>query len=258
MLLPALTIGAFAKSALRSSAGLWTVVSSFEKATYLSDGSQVIVITSRHVPPGPLYVTVDTADVSADDGAVGTCAEDRLELGAHSINLGSASVWTGFLPDPGRLTAQRATIIDTLSPVAGHSALAAEPYRRWAKRGFAKLQQRDFDGIARSLAGLGPGFTPAGDDALAGLLVTEVASGRLTPGEWLIDPETAERTNIVSLAFMRCAAAGQAIAPVHDILMAGAAGDRATCRSACEELVSVGGTSGADIAFGMWSALLSV
>ena len=257
MLLPALTIGEFAESALRASAGLWKVVASFEKATYLSDGSQVVVITSRDVPLGPLYVTVDAADVSVDDETVVRCAHDLLELGKHSISLGSAGIWTGFLPDRGRLTAQRATILDTLSPVAGQSALAAEPYRRRADSGIAKLRQQDYHGIARSLAGLGPGFTPAGDDALAGLLATEVAGGRLAPGDWLIDPETAERTNIVSLAFIRCAAAGQAIAPVHDILMAGAAGDGAACRAACDELVSVGGTSGADIAFGMWAALHS-
>ncbi len=255
MLLTALTIGALAQSALRTSAGPWKVVASFEKAVYLSHGSEVIVVTSRQVPPGPLHVNIDADRVFAKDGAALTCDEGHLGLGPHSVTLTSADVWTGVLPDPDRLTAQRATIMTALAPVASKSALVAAPYSRLANEGMEWLQQRDFDRIARSIVGLGPGFTPAGDDALAGLLVTAVASGRLAPGDWLIDPETARRTSLMSLAFVRCAAAGQAIAPVHDLLMAGAAGDATACRAACAELASVGGTSGADIAFGMWAGL---
>ena len=253
--LAALTIGVAAESALRTTAGPWKVMASFEKAAYLSNGSEVIVVTSRQVPPGPLYVTVDADRVFAKEGAVLTCEKGQFELGSQSVTLKSADVWTGVLPDPDRLTAQRATIMTALAPVAGQSALVAAPYSRLANEGMEWLQQGDFGGIARSIVGLGPGFTPAGDDALAGLLVTAVASGQLAPGEWFIDPETAGRTNLMSLAFVRCAAAGQAIAPVHDVLIAGAAGEATACRAACAELASVGGTSGADIAFGMWAGL---
>jgi hypothetical protein len=255
VLLSALRIGAFAESALRTSAGPWKVVASFEKAAYLSHGSEVIVVTSRQVPPGPLYVTVDADRVFAEDGAALHFETGLLELGPHSVTIRSADVWTGVLPDPERLTAQRAMIMTALAPVANQSALAAAPYSRPANEGMERLQQRDFDGIARSIVGLGPGFTPAGDDALAGLLLTTVASGRLAPGDWFIDLETARRTSLMSLAFVRCAAAGQAIAAVHDVLMAGAAGEAKACRAACAELASVGGTSGADIAFGMWAGL---
>ena len=255
MLLTALTIGAFAESALRTSAGPWRVVASFEKAAYLSADSEVIVVASRQVPPGPLHVTIDADRVFTNDGAALTYDESHLKLGPHSVTLTSANRWTGMLPDPDQLTAHRATIMNALAPVAAQSALVAAPYSLSANEGMECLQQRDFDGIARSIVGLGPGFTPAGDDALAGLLVTAVASGRLAPGDWSIDPETARRTSLMSLAFVRCAAAGQAIAPVHDVLMAGAAGEATACRAACAKLASVGGTSGADIAFGMWAGM---
>ncbi|HLF60081.1 MAG TPA: DUF2877 domain-containing protein [Acidimicrobiia bacterium] len=255
MPLTALTIGAFTESALRTSPGPWKVVASFEKAAYLSHGSEIIVVTSRQVPPGPLYVTVDADRVQAKDGAVLNFEEGHLGLGPPSVTLTSADVWAGVLPEPQQLSAQRAMIMTALAPVAGQSALAGAPYSRPAKEGLQWLQQGDLDVIAWSIIGLGPGFTPAGDDALAGLLVTAIASGRLGPGEWSIDPETARRTSLISLAFLRCAAAGQAIAPVHDVLMAGAAGEAAACRAACAELAAVGGTSGADIAFGMWAGL---
>jgi len=126
---------------------------------------------------------------------------------------------------------------------------------RLANEGIEPLQHGDFDGIAQSIVGLGPGFTPAGDDALAGMLMIAVATGQLAPGDWITNPETARRTSLMSLAFVRCAAAGQAIAPVHELLLVGAAGDAAACRAACAKLATIGGTSGADIAFGMWAGL---
>jgi len=253
--LAALTIGASAESALRTTAGPWKVVASFEKAAYLLNGSEVIVVTSRQVPPGPLYVTVDADRILATDGAFVTYESGHLELGSQSVTLASAGVWTGVLPDPDRLTAQQAAITTALAPVAGKSALAAAPYSRLANDGMDWLRQGDFDEVARSIVGLGPGFTPAGDDALAGLLITAIASGRLAPGDWIINPATAGRTSLMSLAFVRSAAEGQAIAPVHDVLIAGVAGEAMACRAACAELASVGGTSGADIAFGMSAGL---
>ena len=255
MPLTALTIGAFAESALRTSAGPWRVVASFEKAAYVSDGSEVIIVASRQVPPGPLSVTIDADRVFAHDGAALTYHEDHLELGPISVTLTSANRWTGLLPAPDQLSVQRATIVDALAPVAARSALVVAPYSRPTNEALERLQHGDFDGIARSLVGLGPGFTPAGDDALAGMLVIAVACGRLAPGDWLIDPETAGRTNQMSLAFVRCAAAGQAIAPVHEVLVSGAAGEATACRAACAKLAAVGGTSGTDIAFGMWAGL---
>jgi hypothetical protein len=255
MPLSALTIGAFAKSALRTVVGPWKVMASFERAAYISHGAEIIVVTSRQVAPGPLYVTVDVDRLSAEEGATARFERDLLELGPHSVTLSSADVWTGGLPDPGRLSGNREAISAALDPVADQSALNAAPYSRIADQGMERLGLLDFDGIARSIVGLGPGLTPAGDDALAGLLVTAVAGGWLAPGDWVIDPETARRTTPMSLAFMRCAAAGQAISPVHDVLLAGAAGRATACRAACAELASLGGTSGADIAFGMRAGL---
>ncbi len=255
MVLEALTIGAVAQGALRTSAGPWIVVASFDSAIYLSDGGRVIAITARQVPPGPIYVTVDSDRLFAKDGEVLICHDGHLLLGQYSISLSSAHVWQGRLPDPDRLIARRAMIMDALGPVAGRSALAAAPYARPAAQAMGWLQQRNFAELTRCILGLGPGLTPAGDDALAGLLVSAAAGGKLFDGGWLVDPQTARRTSLISLAFVRCAAAGQAIAPVHDVLMAGAAGEATACRAACAELGTVGATSGADIAFGMRAGL---
>ena len=100
MVLEALTIGAVAQGALRTSAGPWIVVASFDSAIYLSDGGRVIAITARQVPPGPIYVTVDADRLFAKDGQALVCHDGHLLLGQYSISLSSAHVWQGRLPDP--------------------------------------------------------------------------------------------------------------------------------------------------------------
>ncbi len=253
--LTALTIGADAAAGLKDSAGKRMVVASFTDATYVSDGRRMIVVTSRRVSCGPTYVVVDTDDVTVEMGARVVVHPGRLELGHLQIALGTAAVWTGELPDPQALVAASDVVIDALAPVARRSEITAAPYARHLGAACAALGQRDFDRVARSIVGLGPGLTPAGDDALAGLLVVAVALGVLAPGEWTPSAEVAARTNPLSLSFVRLAATGQAIGPVHDVLVAGARRNRRACERAAETLLRVGSTSGADIAFGMRAGL---
>jgi hypothetical protein len=253
--LAALTIGADAAAGLNDSVGTRMVVASFTDATYISGGRRMMVVTSRRVSSGPTYVVVDSDDVAVEMGARVAVHPGRLELGNLQIALGAAALWTGELPDPQSLVAASDLVIDVLAPVARRSEITAAPYARHLGAACAALGQRDFDRIARSIVGLGPGLTPAGDDALAGLLVVAVAVGVLAPGEWTPSAEVAARTNPLSLSFVRLAATGQAIGPVHDVLVAGASGNRGACERAAETLLRVGGTSGADIAFGMRAGL---
>ena len=213
--LAALTIGADAAAGLNDSVGTRVVVASFTDATYISDGRRMMVVTSRHVSCGPTYVVVDSDDVTVEIGARVAVHPGRLELGHLQIALGIAAVWTGELPDPQSLVAASDLVIDVLAPVARRSEITAAPYARHLGAACAALGQRDFDRVARSIVGLGPGLTPAGDDALAGLLVVAVAVGVLAPGEWTPSAEVAARTNPLSLSFVRLAATGQAIGPVH-------------------------------------------
>ena len=253
--LTALTIGADAAVSLRDSVGTWAVVASFTDATYAVNDQRMLVVVSRRVSPGPMYVAVDSDDVSVEMGARVGSHPDRLELGHLQISLRTAAVWTGELPDPQALVAASDLVIDALAPVARRSEITAAPYARHLGAACAALEQRDFDGVARSIVGLGPGLTPAGDDALAGLLVVAVAVGVLAPNEWTPSAEVAARTNPLSLSFVRLAATGQAIGPVHDVLVAGARRNRRACDRAAETLLRVGGTSGADIALGMRAGL---
>jgi hypothetical protein len=88
---------------------------------------------------------------------------------------------------------------------------------------------------ARSLAGLGPGLTPAGDDLLAGAAATVAGLGEavglngLAWSAWLAaltGPEARARTTALSAKLLELAALGTVLRPVLPLLDLGPAGDR--------------------------------
>jgi uncharacterized protein DUF2877 len=113
---------------------------------------------------------------------------------------------------------------------------------------------------AESLVGLGPGLTPSGDDMLTGvLLALRLLGGAIRGGTravWLADWLSAavtcyasERTTSVSATLLHCAARGQAAAEVAAVLRAFAGQEAAG--PAMARLLTVGHTSGADLAWGL-------
>jgi len=250
-------IGSFAAAALARSTGAWRVLATFPTATYLTDGTDTVVLTARDVAPGPIHVTTGSDLVAVDPRDEMVVTADRLVIGAHTIDISETPQWLGSLPAASDLLTVRETLGPALDRVAGTSALAAEPFAARARSAFDAAGRRGPDAMAELLIGLGPGLTPAGDDALAGFLIVSIAMGRIVPGSWRMHRTLARRTNAMSRAYIQCAAEGQAIAHVHHVLLGAARGDRAARDAACHALAGVGGTSGADIAFGM-SAGLSI
>jgi hypothetical protein len=123
--------------------------------------------------------------------------------------------------------------------LARQSALLAEPLRaRWEEAS----ARHDLASVGRLLGGLGPGLTPSGDDALAGIFLATRLRGPETERH-LVDLATRVDTHEISRAFLTWAARGHSIEPVHRLL----AGDG----SAAADLLAVGHTSGADLALGL-------
>ncbi len=101
---------------------------------------------------------------------------------------------------------------------------------------------------ARALGGLGPGLTPAGDDALSGILFAFRAMGGPTVEPALVAVARSVRTSDLGAALLEAAAGGFHIEPVHDLVMAAAAGDPGAAASAAADLDRFGSSSGADVA----------
>jgi hypothetical protein len=111
-----------------------------------------------------------------------------------------------------------------------------------------------------SLAGLGGGLTPQGDDFLLGCFIAVWAG--LTPKSSLhmleeIADHAAMRTTPLSSAWIRAAATGSCGEPWHDLFAAVLADQETLVRSAADRLVSIGHTSGADALAGFLSVLIT-
>ena len=112
----------------------------------------------------------------------------------------------------------------------------------------AELAALDLDAARVLLQGRGAGLTPAGDDVLAGLLLVH---RWWWPGsDEARAVAAAADTTELSRAFLRWAAEGQSVQPVHEL--AGAAGrDRAAAVAAARVVAGIGASSGAALLAGL-------
>jgi len=116
--------------------------------------------------------------------------------------------------------------------------------------------------VTSSLAGLGPGLTPAGDDFLAGVLLA-LAEERPTDADLgeiadLLLETAAPRTHEISAAYLKTAHAGEAHERWHALLGALSAGDSTAIEDTAHGVVEVGETSGADMLAGFLTAMQAV
>ena len=147
--------------------------------------------------------------------------------------LGTALKRVASMPVPGEtglaalLKATYNPLLATWPPASGAEG-AEGLFLREAGKGFTCMRAwlasgepgptADCENGVRALLGLGPGLTPSGDDALAGMLLALHAL-RLDDQCACLDGVVArlapEATNAISRAHLRAAASGQGAAPVH-------------------------------------------
>jgi hypothetical protein len=212
-----------------ASAPSGTVIAVFARAAYVRFPAGVLAVTAPSLPRGPLYLS-GAGDPSALRVGGTWAAPDRW---SDRPAVETVTLWQGELPT------HFAIDLELLAPVARRSALLAPPL---ASRWRAATEQRDLAGACHILGGLGPGLTPSGDDALAGMLL---AARVRWPGteDHLVALAKTVATHEISRAFFEWAARGQSIEPVHRLL----AGDA----TAAHDLDAFGHTSGADLALGL-------
>lgn len=188
-------------------------------------------------------MTVDETGLRAADGTL--IVERRQALG-----------WRGPLPDPAALSAAtaRALVSEALDQCRP-SVLLEPPWREAVEPAVAtigRLEPGDsLSVVARVLGGLGPGLTPAGDDALSGVLFAFRAMAGPTVEPALVAIARSVRTNEFGAAVLEAAAGGSHIEPVHDLVIAAATGDANVAGKAATDLDRYGSSSGADVAYGL-------
>jgi hypothetical protein len=231
-------IGLDAGAAWASVEGRGRVRGVFSRAIHVQIGHQLLVLVDGGGTSGPLHLRL-RALPSVTPAAAVLVVDGRLHLGQSSIDLGAVPAWT---PPPiqGRIRTRRV-------PGVEQSALATRPELVSRVRTLVRLD--DLDGLAGLLGGWGPGLTPAGDDALAGIVLTVHALGG-DENRLLATVESVRSTDL-SRAYLHWAARGQCIEPAHALLAAltGDQPDRIAAASA--RLCGYGASSGADLLLGI-------
>lgn len=189
-------------------------------------------LTSARGPRTPLTAVVERVPV-LEPG-------DRVRLDARQ-----ARVWRAPAPPPpaprGRIAAACAVVWPHLWNDPRALALAADPLEH----------------VLPDLAGRGPGLTPAGDDALLGLLLARRATGhpRARRDAALVLAWARRRSGMPSLALLRWAAHGEGPEPAVLALAALLAGDAAALAPAVRRLLAFGRTTGPAILTGLVGGL---
>jgi Protein of unknown function (DUF2877) len=218
----------------------------FRRAVHLHlDPGGLLVVVDGGAPPGPLHLRVDTLPAVAVGDSV-ALAGGWLHLGGHSVDVHGVPAWTP--PAPADCQPQLA-----VGGLAGGRRSALAGRGDLFDRVRELLSVDDLGGAARVLGGWGPGLTPAGDDVLAGIVLTRhglgVPEGRLQAA---VDQV---RSTDLAIACLRWAARGQCIEPAHDVLAAVSGRDPDRLAAAEARLGAHGATSGADLLFGIDLAL---
>jgi hypothetical protein len=269
------------------------ILNVFERACNLisADGTVLALVTSAR-GMGPFTLVVD-----GDGGAPfrGLPAESPVRLlpskqalcvGPLRIEYGDAAAWDArpdwpavarhYRQNPNSLpwlavaaagVDVAGSLLDLYRPATGSTALervlraAAQQGAEALVGGLAAGDEIQATRGAQSLAGLGGGLTPAGDDFVVGVLLAAWAglygpSGGQLAGA--VAEAAAPRTTTLSAAYLRAAARGECIVPWHDLFAALLRGDAASTQAAVAALVSVGHTSGADALAGFVAVLYAL
>lgn len=259
------------------------VLYSFERVVNLvNQDAQVLSLVSSAIGDGPFSLVLNEFPAGASAESALLVFENGLWLDDWLIDAEEAPVWQP-MPNWASLHAQPtllapaarqiATLLaqhapdDSLAHLVLPSAASTLPPRiqQLAEQNIplllAGITTPDIDKLqqaSRSLAGVGPGLTPAGDDfllgAMHGLWATQPMAGasELTARMAAI---AIERTHALSAAWLAAGARGEAAEPWHALVSAIACSDSAALQAAALRILPTGHTSGADALAGFMAAL---
>lgn len=269
--------------ALQSERVRGRVHSVFDRAINIADEAcGLFTLACRGLDDAPATLVVDVAsweDVGLAAGDEVAAQDGMLRLGPQlEVRLAGCAPWARQLPMfPAHREGLAARLQDARSLLERHaqgggmvahghgsefeSAVTAALALRSSKL-LAALACTDFASArahARSMIGLGPGLTPAGDDFLLGLFAVlniprSPCEGWLAGGAGLA-AEAGDATNPISHAALAHAAQGRVRESIVDFIEGLLRGRGDGLAVALRRVLAIGATSGADIACGVLAGL---
>lgn len=219
------------------------ILATFDRSCYLDMDGQIVALVTPALLNGPLNIVVgaDTWDDRVAGGDTATSTDRVLRAGGIEIELAGAAVWDAALPRwPGepinRLHDNLLTLRGLLEAEAPEGGLArtatghrattaletrAAPALRDLARGLQHSDALLVSRAAGTLAGLGPGLTPSGDDVLVGcLLAVALHADGLHMMRQAIVSAARNRTTRISMAYIDAAARAEASEAWHRLVNA--------------------------------------
>jgi Protein of unknown function (DUF2877) len=254
--LTARTVGAGARS-LRAQPSVrrvvGSIVGSFSRGWYVRSGSDLIAIGT--IPSGPLHVTTEVAftETPIVAGMSVTVGPGGVGFGSVLIDLADAADWSPRLPTEHEIDrlARSMESVD-IDDLIGEDLTDVWPEVRIKDPRRVGDQAFELQRIVNRLEGRGIGLTPTGDDVIAGMLLVDAWRRPGTDAEThRLRLASGARTSDLSRAFLKWAALGQSIEPVHQLVGAATADAGATFPSAVAAVAGIGASSGRGLLAGM-------
>jgi hypothetical protein len=208
-------------------------------------GGDLLVVHDLSHPHSPTSILVDVSMLNGWPASIGDVAAGRagyLRVGDLVLDVRQARTWSQA-PPPSHARALAPPVIERL---------AAQADQRIVTDTAAAVRA----GALRSLVGRGPGLTPAGDDAIVGILAVLHRLGPHNAVAPLVAALTPllDRTTAISAHFLRLAMRGAFTEALVDVVDAVATTDGPTDVQ-IRRLLATGATSGADALAGVVAAL---
>lgn len=255
------------------------VLAVFQRSFYVRFDDDLVCFGPIALRPGPLNALYPDADrvpwpargLAPDVPVLREGA--TLRIGRFRFDLRAAEVWTRPAAPPLAVATLRAGLRRLASSAARRAPggfgpllcapggcarapdsalLATAAPTLAALRAWLATRLAGGDGpppAVDALIGLGGGLTPSGDDYLCGVMTALNYFGNDDLASQLASvvlPRAAQETNLVSKAYLRCAAAGEASVVLFDVLECLLGADRPWLEQRLDAVNAVGHTSGWD------------
>ncbi len=281
--------------AIREEGWSGEVIAVHTRSVYLTgDDGEIYAVVEEPLGNGPLNLVIRASGAQAFAGlSVGAAAAssgarlllgDSLDVGLERAALWDPKAYLALGADPDGLRRALADLCRLAAAQAPDESLARllphlheedlpAPLKAVGHfprshalisglvESLARRNRRSLKVVTSSLAGLGPGLTPSGDDFLAGVLLAlalvreQRADAELTEIAGLLVETAAPRTHEISAAYLRAAHNGEASERWHPLLAAISAGDTQKLHDAAAGVLEFGETSGADMLAGFIAGL---
>jgi len=247
----------------------------------INERREVLSIVTPQIGNGPFNLVLEDDILFSEHLNIETPVSifgNQLNLGGLTIKVENTKLWSPR-PDWEMLHAKRDDItkllltnyqkcdLDTVSAIASTYSITTSLQSPVSNLQFSNsltlsLANADLPSsltAAQQLAGLGQGFTPAGDDFIMGALY---AAWILHPREIavVLAQEIAETasalTTSLSAAWLRSAGRGEAGSLWHELFDALVVGDEIEIQKTMSNILAVGETSGADAMTGFFGTII--